>query len=272
DLLRPVLGAHGPWDVDAGVLRPRVRCLRRARHGALHVLRVHLGAGRVAGRGLRRRAGGPDRREARDDAGDDPVGRAPLRGTGARAPRRGVARTLATQRCQGAERRSRRRPRRVRRTDPATRAVRGMTLGSPMTVWIVDAMNVIGSRPTGWWRDRPAAVRRLLGETRRLVAVTREPVTLVVDGRPPPHLRSRPGLGLEGHDVLRGRALCALDHVELDLGALRKAPMAFGLDGAVMAEDVLLAVVTRDEAEALLVVEPLDRSCRTHRLLLLVFE
>jgi predicted RNA-binding protein with PIN domain len=57
-----------------------------------------------------------------------------------------------------------------------------------MSVWIVDAMNVIGSRPTGWWRDRPAAVRRLLDATRRLVAVTREPVTLVVDGRPPPRL------------------------------------------------------------------------------------
>jgi hypothetical protein len=27
---------------------------------------------------------------------------------------------------------------------------------------VVDAANVIGSRPDGWWRDRPAAVRRLL--------------------------------------------------------------------------------------------------------------
>jgi predicted RNA-binding protein with PIN domain len=55
-------------------------------------------------------------------------------------------------------------------------------------VCVVDAMNVIGSRPTGWWRDRRAAVRRLVDATRRLVAVTREPVTLVVDGRPPPEL------------------------------------------------------------------------------------
>jgi predicted RNA-binding protein with PIN domain len=61
-----------------------------------------------------------------------------------------------------------------------------MTLPPPMTTWIVDAMNVIGSRPTGWWRDRSAAVSRLLDATRRLVAATREPVTLVVDGRPPP--------------------------------------------------------------------------------------
>ena len=57
-----------------------------------------------------------------------------------------------------------------------------------MTAWIIDAMNVIGSRPTGWWRNRPAAVIRLLDATRRLVAVSPEPVTLVVDGRPPPHV------------------------------------------------------------------------------------
>jgi predicted RNA-binding protein with PIN domain len=29
-------------------------------------------------------------------------------------------------------------------------------------VIVVDAANVIGSRPDGWWRDRPGAARRLL--------------------------------------------------------------------------------------------------------------
>jgi predicted RNA-binding protein with PIN domain len=57
-----------------------------------------------------------------------------------------------------------------------------------MTVWIVDAMNVIGSRPTGWWRDRGAAVHRLLGASQRLIAVTGDRVILVVDGRPAPDL------------------------------------------------------------------------------------
>ena len=33
-----------------------------------------------------------------------------------------------------------------------------------MTRWLVDGMNVIGSRPDGWWRDRAAAKRRLLEE------------------------------------------------------------------------------------------------------------
>ena len=53
-----------------------------------------------------------------------------------------------------------------------------------MTVWIVDAMNVIGSRPTGWWRDRPGAVRQLLEDSRRFAAATGDEVILVVDGRP----------------------------------------------------------------------------------------
>jgi len=34
-----------------------------------------------------------------------------------------------------------------------------------MTLFI-DAMNVIGSRPDGWWRDREGAIRRLLDEIR----------------------------------------------------------------------------------------------------------
>jgi len=57
-----------------------------------------------------------------------------------------------------------------------------------MTVWIVDAMNVIGSRPTGWWRDRRAAVQRLLGASQRFAAIADDRVILVVDGRPGPAL------------------------------------------------------------------------------------
>ena len=49
---------------------------------------------------------------------------------------------------------------------------------------IVDGMNVLGSRPDGWWRDRPAA---MAGLTRRLEALAAgEGVELAVifDGRP----------------------------------------------------------------------------------------
>ncbi len=33
---------------------------------------------------------------------------------------------------------------------------------TPWGVIVVDAMNVIGSVPDGWWRDRPGALRRLV--------------------------------------------------------------------------------------------------------------
>jgi predicted RNA-binding protein with PIN domain len=46
--------------------------------------------------------------------------------------------------------------------------------------WIVDGMNVIGSRPTGWWHDRPGAMQQLVHELQALD----EPVTVVFDGRP----------------------------------------------------------------------------------------
>jgi hypothetical protein len=32
-----------------------------------------------------------------------------------------------------------------------------------MTILLVDAANVVGSRPDGWWRDRAGAAARLLG-------------------------------------------------------------------------------------------------------------
>ena len=48
--------------------------------------------------------------------------------------------------------------------------------------WIVDGMNVIGSKPDGWWRDRQGAMRSL-AETLSEWAGGRE-VTVVFDGRP----------------------------------------------------------------------------------------
>jgi predicted RNA-binding protein with PIN domain len=51
--------------------------------------------------------------------------------------------------------------------------------------WVVDGMNVIGSRPDGWWRDRAGARRRLVSDLAGLVAPGSE-VTVVFDGRPGP--------------------------------------------------------------------------------------
>lgn len=50
--------------------------------------------------------------------------------------------------------------------------------------WLVDGMNLIGSRPTGWWHDRAGAMRELVAELRDFVERTRDEVTVVFDGRP----------------------------------------------------------------------------------------
>jgi uncharacterized protein YaiI (UPF0178 family) len=45
-------------------------------------------------------------------------------------------------------------------------------------------MNVIGSRPTGWWRDRPVAMRDLTQELRALAEASGDEVAVVFDGKP----------------------------------------------------------------------------------------
>jgi predicted RNA-binding protein with PIN domain len=51
--------------------------------------------------------------------------------------------------------------------------------------WVVDGMNLIGSRPDGWWRDRAGARRRLVSELATLVDPDVS-ITVVFDGRPGP--------------------------------------------------------------------------------------
>ncbi len=53
-----------------------------------------------------------------------------------------------------------------------------------MTRIIVDGMNVIGTRPDGWWRDRDGAARRLLRRLQHASARSGDAFTLVLDGRP----------------------------------------------------------------------------------------
>ena len=50
---------------------------------------------------------------------------------------------------------------------------------------VIDAANVIGSRPTGWWRDRPGAARAFTERVRATVAAGRlsPPVTIVLEGQ-----------------------------------------------------------------------------------------
>jgi len=49
---------------------------------------------------------------------------------------------------------------------------------------VIDGMNVIGSRPTGWWRDRPGAMRELVEELQAFAERSGDPVTVVLDGKP----------------------------------------------------------------------------------------
>jgi predicted RNA-binding protein with PIN domain len=50
--------------------------------------------------------------------------------------------------------------------------------------WLVDGMNVVGSRPDGWWRDRHAAMLRLVDSLERFATATGHEVAVVFDGRP----------------------------------------------------------------------------------------
>jgi predicted RNA-binding protein with PIN domain len=57
--------------------------------------------------------------------------------------------------------------------------------------WMVDAMNVIGSRPDGWWKDRHAAMVRLIENLERWTESTGEEVTVVFEHPPSPPIESK---------------------------------------------------------------------------------
>jgi predicted RNA-binding protein with PIN domain len=59
--------------------------------------------------------------------------------------------------------------------------------------WLVDGMNVIGTRGAGfesWWRDRDAAMLRLVDLLERWAAASGEDVTVVFERPPRPPIRS----------------------------------------------------------------------------------
>jgi poly-gamma-glutamate capsule biosynthesis protein CapA/YwtB (metallophosphatase superfamily) len=64
-------------------------------------------------------------------------------------------------------------------------AVDGRTVCAGLAdVLLVDAANAIGSRPDGWWRDRPGAARRLVAQLRAgiLAGHLEPPVIVVLEG------------------------------------------------------------------------------------------
>jgi predicted RNA-binding protein with PIN domain len=56
--------------------------------------------------------------------------------------------------------------------------------------WLIDGMNVIGTRPDAWWRDRHGAMVRLVGMLERWAAASGEDVTVVFERPPSPPIRS----------------------------------------------------------------------------------
>ena len=50
---------------------------------------------------------------------------------------------------------------------------------------LIDAANVVGSRPNGWWRDRPGTARALVDRVRRASAagVLVSPIVVVLEGQ-----------------------------------------------------------------------------------------
>jgi predicted RNA-binding protein with PIN domain len=78
--------------------------------------------------------------------------------------------------------------------------------------WLVDGMNVIGTRPDGWWRDRHAAMVRLVDRLERWAAETGDEITVVFERRPSPPIRSsvvevahapRPGADAADSEIVR---------------------------------------------------------------------
>ena len=55
---------------------------------------------------------------------------------------------------------------------------------------VVDAMNVIGSRPDGWWLDRGSAIERLVGQVDRWAEHREERVTVMLEHEPRAGLRA----------------------------------------------------------------------------------
>jgi predicted RNA-binding protein with PIN domain len=56
--------------------------------------------------------------------------------------------------------------------------------------WIVDGMNLIGTRPDGWWQDRHRAMVTLVNRLERWASAEGDDVTVVFERPPSPPIRS----------------------------------------------------------------------------------
>ena len=116
--------------------------------------------------------------------------------------------------------------------------------------WLVDGMNLIGSRPDRWWNDPDRAVRRLIDELDRFAAATGDDVTVVFDRRPPDVQPGRHGAVAVAFASRRGRN--AADDEIVTMVAGDPDPAA----GRVVTSDRRLAERVRDLGAG---VEPSSR-------------
>jgi uncharacterized protein YaiI (UPF0178 family) len=100
---------------------------------------------------------------------------------------------------------------------------------------VVDASNVVGARPDGWWRDRAGATRRLRDALVRFAQERGEDLTMVLDG-PAPDLAEGLPPGVAVVAAPRPRRDAADDEIVRLVGA---APAAAGI--RVVTSDVALA-------------------------------
>jgi predicted RNA-binding protein with PIN domain len=94
---------------------------------------------------------------------------------------------------------------------------------------LIDGMNVIGSRPDRWWRDRKGAMKRLVAALGDRAVVTGDEITVVLDSRP------------------------------FDVGAPRGITVEFAPGGRNAAHDEIVRIVERDASPATLRVVTSDR-------------
>ncbi|MFI9637220.1 hypothetical protein ACIHAX_31455 [Nocardia sp. NPDC051929] len=104
---------------------------------------------------------------------------------------------------------------------------------------VVDAANVIGSRPDGWWRDRPGAARRLLERIAGLPERLAERTEVIV--------------------VLEGAAKTAVDAADPEVGGVRVVRADGSGDDAIVG--VVAAARAQDDRRPITVVTA-DRGLR----------
>jgi predicted RNA-binding protein with PIN domain len=84
--------------------------------------------------------------------------------------------------------------------------------------WLIDGMNLIGSRPDRWWNDPDRAVRRLIEELDRYGRTTGEDVTVVFDRRPRDVAEGPHGAATVAFASRRGRNAADDEIVEMVAG------------------------------------------------------